>query len=227
MAILGFATSTQFVSRPAIRPPALSMGISELVGAWKPSLITLAFGGGLLPGLAIANKAAFSTLGDSQRTAQLSEPTRGAAAGSQPLQCSALLAYPAPVLLDDIIAVLGRVDAAGNTLSCLQNDTRLVRRAEFESSISEMPAPTQQLLDSDGAALGLKPQLYYDGTPRGEPPAAIAVDAVWAALSGGAPYVAPQEISRCVVRVLMRLRLARLWLMASSVESRLRFLPRK
>ena len=57
---------------------------------------------------------------------------------------------------------------------------RYLRRAEFEESIAALPPPQKQLVDSrSGQPLGLMMPIKAD------PPGALAVDAVWAALGGG------------------------------------------
>ena len=178
------------------------MRLAELASSAAPALVALSFGGGLLPGLALANKAAFTSFTEARP--ELQAATKGSLAGSAPLRCSPLLAYPAPVLLDDVIDALARVESPDD-LSCLNQeaDGRLVRRAEFISSLEQLRPPTQQLQDANGKLLGLSPQVLSHGA-RAESitaaPAALAVDAIWAALSGGAPYVSPQEIQRCLAR---------------------------
>ena len=84
-------------------PPALT-------DAATPALVSLAFGSGLLPSLVSANKAAFASLSGFSDE-QLTAPTRGSLGGSKPLKFSPLLAYPAPVLIDDVLDIVGRFSA--------------------------------------------------------------------------------------------------------------------
>ena len=166
------------------------------------TLVTLAFGSSLLPSLAVANKAALGTLLDTQP--ELVEPTRGSIAGSPPLKCAALLAYPAPLLLDDVVDVVGRMNQLDESelsrlLESRKQQGKLVRKAEFEASVSQMPPASAPLLCSrDGSPMGvLPPQTATSGAPA---PAPLALAATWAAISGGSPYVAPQEVERVLQR---------------------------
>ena len=182
------------------------MGFAELIASAPTALVALAFGGGLLPGLTIANQKAIASLTTARP--ELSEVTRGASMGSAPLRCSPFLSYPAPLYLDDVIDTLGRINDL-NDLKCLKTSegtstittggdeavVRYLRRAEIEESIAALPPPQKQLVDSrSGQPLGLMTPIKAD------PPGALAVDAVWAALGGGSPYVSPQEVERCLAR---------------------------
>ena len=69
------------------------MGFAELIASAPTALVALAFGGGLLPGLTIANQKAIASLTTARP--ELSEVTRGASMGSAPLRCSPFLSYPA------------------------------------------------------------------------------------------------------------------------------------
>lgn len=171
---------------------AESMGVNELLASSNSAVVALAFGGGLLPGLTLANQKAYAALTTARP--ELVKITRGAAAGSSQLGCSPFLAYPAPVFLIDVVNVLGRIEQASD-LDCVANCAagRYVRREEFEASLASLPLPAEQLCDSSGKALVL-------ATSEAGPPEPLAVDAVWAALSGGAPYVSPQEVERCLAR---------------------------
>ena len=116
------------------------MGVNELIGSANSAVVALSFGGGLIPGLALANKAAFAALTDSRP--ELAKITRGAKAGSSKLRCSPFLAYPAPVFLNDVVDVLGRIDQASDleyVAECLEGN-RYVRRDEFASSLAELPS---------------------------------------------------------------------------------------
>ena len=80
---------------------------------------------------------------------------------------------------------------------------RLVRKAEFEEAIKRLPplgGGTLTLVSSSGRAKERQlPQQELASIGK-SPPAALAVDAVWAALSANAPYVSPEEVTRCIKR---------------------------
>ena len=182
--------------------------------AATPVLVSLAFGSGLLPSLVAANRAAFSSLLDTPPA--LVAPTRGSLAGSKPLASSPLLAYPAPLLVDDVVDVVGRMSSAdgeggastpsanplSRLLSSRKQQGKLVRKAEFEESISQLPPPRSQLVGPrDGSPVGqLPPQPQARLFGRSPPPAPLALAATWVALSGGAPYVSPLEVERAISR---------------------------
>ena len=100
------------------------------------------------------------------------------------------------MFLNDVVDALGRIDQASDleyVAECREGN-RYVRRDEFAASLAELPSATVQLRDSSsGEELGLV-------TVESGPPEPLAVDAIWAALSGGAPYVSPQEVERCFAR---------------------------
>ena len=181
--------------------------------AATPVLVSIAFGSGLLPSLVAANKVAFASLLDTPPA--LLEPTRGSLEGSPPLASSPLLAYPAPLLVDDVVDVVGRMSASdgeGSTstsssnplsrlLSSRKQQGKLVRKAEFEESIAQQPPPRNQLVGPEGDAVGqLPPQPQARLFGRSPPPAPLALAATWVALSGGAPYVSPLEVERAISR---------------------------
>ena len=173
--------------------------------AIAPALVSLAFAGGLIPSLVAANRAAFANLLDPHTA--LSAPTLGQQLGSPPLGSSKFLGYPAPLTEYDVVDVVARVsaDSPAAMAALLQQPAdgtrRLVRKAEFELAIRRLPSlcsadDTMTLVSSSGQA---KRQLRHEMGSIGRcPPAALAVDALWAALSANAPYVSPEEVERCL-----------------------------
>ena len=154
-----------------------------------PLLVGLAFGGGLVPGLLDANSKALGSLrdGPSSKLRQVSS-----AAGSSTLPCSRFLLYPQPVYVADVVDVISRC-----TISILQPDggNRMLRKDEFEGLLARQPARALTVTSS-GAGNGA----LVAPVSRKAPPPALAVDAAWTALSGGSPYVQPQEVERQISR---------------------------
>ena len=169
-----------------------------LLDAVAPVLVSLAFAGGLIPSLVAANKIAFTNL--VEQRPELSAPTPGQQSGSPPLASSKFLGYPSPVTVLDVVDVMSRVSADRPTaLSAIlkqpsDGSRRLVRKDEFELAIKGLPPLCKQmtLVSSNGQVIQrMRPSIGRT------PPAALAVDATWAALSANAPYVSPDEVERC------------------------------
>ena len=89
------------------------LSIDSIGDIATPALVAFGFGSGLLPSLASANRAALSSLFETPD--ELSEPTKAMLAGSAPLRSSPLLAYPCPLVIDDVLDVVGRFSAADAT----------------------------------------------------------------------------------------------------------------
>ena len=158
-------------------------------------LLALAFlGQGLLPSLRTANTQALASLGD--RTERLSERTAAAEAGGVVMPCSRWLGYPAPLYADDVLDAVSRLEP-GDTLGTAAG--RLIRRAEFEALLAARPAQTTTLHGIDGAPL-TNGAVRSTWAPSQAPPSALAMEATWTALSGGSPYVAPEEVARQLSR---------------------------
>lgn len=156
-----------------------------------PVLVAMAFGGGLLPSLAAANSKALDNLSAGRA---LSTPTLGMAMNSEPLRSSPLLCYPAPLLVADVEDVVSRfcADDAEYTLKCPASGKRLLRRAEFCERVALLPRRT--------LTGGVLREADSSSSNDDEPPPSLAVEATWAALSGSAPYVSPQEVERQLSR---------------------------
>lgn len=80
---------------------------------------------------------------------------------------------------------------------------RLVRKAEFEQAIKRLPPlgdGTLTLVSSNGRAKERQLSQQELASIGKSAPAALAVDAFWAALSANAPYVSPEEVTRCIKR---------------------------
>jgi len=121
----------------------------------------------------------------------------------------ALIADPKPLYTDDVLDVVSRL-SAGESLGLQPG--RLLRRDEFEAALAGSPSRAAALVGLDGSPLGSKDAQQGASTgpaatsrttstsasPR--PPPALAVDAAWTALSGGSPYVAPEELERQLSR---------------------------
>jgi peptide deformylase len=171
--------------QPKSSPPAGS-------GAMGPVLLALFLGGGLVPSLADANSQAFSKLSGGE--GELDQVTPARSKGGAELACSPLLFYPAPLILDDVADVLSRISAGTLQL----NTSRLLRRAELEKALSELPPRSEELRGKDGASLPILEPLSTPASPKPLP--SLAMEAVWCAFSGGSPYVSVAEFERQVGR---------------------------
>lgn len=185
------------------RPHAFSTMLSA--EGFMPAVVSLAFAGGLVPSLISANKIAFANLNDPRP--ELEASTIGQQSGSPPLSCSALLGYPAPVTELDVVDVLTRVSAAdAASMKAIlsqpaDGSRRLVRKAEFSLAISRLRPLCKDTITLVSSSGHTKRQLRQELRSIGNlPPAPLAVDATWAALSANAPYVSPEEVERCFAR---------------------------
>ena len=186
--------------------------------AVKNVLIALAFGSGLIPSISLANKQAVSSLME----AASAEP---ASTDSPALQSSPFLFYPTPPRVADVLAVVNRLDAAALKTPTTAASApplgkgfmgaeleegwrperpaarRLLRRVEFSDRIAKLPARRGWPTEADGSPVGgaaLRDELGASLARR--PLNAVAIDAVWVALSGGSSYLSPEELDRQLAR---------------------------
>ena len=108
--MIGVGLATELVSQTATMSP---LSPDQLANVATPALVSVAFGAGLLPSLAAANKAAFASL--LKTPPELGVPSPAAAAGSTPLKSSPFLAYPATLYLDDVLDVVSRLSTDSST----------------------------------------------------------------------------------------------------------------
>ena len=189
------ASAASAVAEPSASVVLDGGGGGASVEAALGPLLALAFlGQGLLPSLRTANTQALASLGD--RTERLSERTAAAEAGGVVLPCSRWLGYPAPLYADDVLDAVSRLQP-GDTLGTAAG--RLLRRAEFEALLAARPAQATTLHGIDGAPL-TNGAVRPTWVPSQVPPSALAMEATWTALSGGSPYVAPEEVARQLSR---------------------------
>ena len=220
--MIGVGLATELVSQTATMSP---LSPDQLANVATPALVSVAFGAGLLPSLAAANKAAFASL--LKTPPELGVPSPAAAAGSTPLKSSPFLAYPATLYLDDVLDVVSRLSTDSSTplgklLARRKREGKLVRVAEFETAIAASPPASKPLVGpKDGKPLGIidgapsssnatatppprrrlrNPLRRFRGGGQVAAPPPLALAATWAALSAGAPYVSPQEIERAIGR---------------------------
>ena len=78
---------------------------------------------------------------------------------------------------------------------------KLLRRAEFASRVAALPARRGWPADEDGPAGGVALRDALGASSlRSRPLNAVALDAVWVALSGGSSYLSPEELDRQLTR---------------------------
>ena len=152
------------------------VGLSELI-------VGLAFGGGLVPGLLAANKAAIGALSKAEDPRRFASGT-----GGPTLACAPLLLYPAPLYVADVINVVSRCES-------LRTRSRGIRREEFEALLSSRPPRRLRVMDAPAGAAA-------DAASPQRPLPKLATEAAWTALSGGSPYVSQQEAERQLARWL-------------------------
>ena len=175
---------------------------------------------GLIPSVMFANKQATSTLVDAISGAP--PPSTD----SPPLRSAPLLFYPEPPRVADVLAVMARLDSAGlkkssgSVPSVVWDNSKssvaggdvwkpdrpaartLLRRTEFASRVAALPARRVWPADEDGVPAGgveLRDALGASSL-RSRPLNAVAIDAVWVALSGGSSYLSPEELDRQLTR---------------------------
>uniref|UniRef100_A0A7S3B0D3 Uncharacterized protein n=1 Tax=Haptolina ericina TaxID=156174 RepID=A0A7S3B0D3_9EUKA len=170
------------------------MQLQELL---SNGLVALAFGGGLLPSLMLANRQALSQLTEGRSAA-----ARLLSGDSPPISSSALLLYPEPLYLADVVAVTCRLPPNGNPAlrSLLPAEGKLLRKADFPGALERLPTPRWPV-DAEGEAIGgeaLRQRLA--GGLASRPLSPVAIDACWVALSGGSPYLSQEELARQLAR---------------------------
>ena len=175
---------------------------------------------GLIPSVMFANKQATSTLVDAISGAP--PPSTD----SPPLRSAPLLFYPEPPRVADVLAVMARLDSdglkksSGSVPSVVWDNSKssvaggdvwkpdrpaartLLRRTEFASRVAALPARRVWPADEDGVPAGgveLRDALGASSL-RSRPLNAVALDAVWVALSGGSSYLSPEELDRQLTR---------------------------
>lgn len=175
---------------------------------------------GLIPSVIFANKQAADSLVDAISGAP--PPLTD----SPPLRSAPLLFYPEPPRVADVLAVMARLDSAGlkkssgsvpsvvwdNSKSAVAGGDvwkpdrpaarTLLRRTEFASRVAALPARRVWPADEDGGPAGgveLRVALGASSL-RSRPLNAVAIDAVWVALSGGSSYLSPEELDRQLTR---------------------------
>jgi len=122
------------------------------------------------------------------------DPWHGHELRASTIIATCLLCYPAPLLVADVEDVVSRfcADDAEYTLKCPASGKRLLRRAEFCERVALLPRRT--------LTGGVLREADSSSSNDDEPPPSLAVEATWAALSGSAPYVSPQEVERQLSR---------------------------
>jgi hypothetical protein len=174
---------------------------------------------GLIPSVMFANKQAAGSLMDAMSSAP--PPLTD----SPPLRSAPLLFYPEAPRVADVLAVMARLDAAGlkkssgsvpsvvwdNSQSSVAGGDvwkpdrpaarTLLRRTEFASRVAALPARRVWPVDDDGPAGGVALRDALGASSlRSRPLNAVAIDAVWVALSGGSSYLSPEELDRQLTR---------------------------
>ena len=174
---------------------------------------------GLIPSVMFANKQAADSLMDAMSSAP--PPLTD----SPPLRSAPLLFYPEAPRVADVLAVMARLDAAGlkkpsgSVPSVVWDNSKssvaggdvwkpdrpaartLLRRTEFASRVAALPARRVWPADEDGPAGGVALRDALGASSlRSRPLNAVALDAVWVALSGGSSYLSPEELDRQLTR---------------------------
>ena len=174
---------------------------------------------GLIPSVMFANKQAADSLMDAMSNAP--PPLTD----SPPLRSAPLLFYPEAPRVADVLAVMARLDAAGlkkpsgSAPSVVWDNSKssvaggdvwkpdrpaartLLRRTEFASRVAALPARRVWPADEDGPAGGVALRDALGASSlRSRPLNAVALDAVWVALSGGSSYLSPEELDRQLTR---------------------------
>jgi hypothetical protein len=161
------------------------LDLNSLAG---PLIVGLAFGGGLVPSLASANKAAFSELARGKRVPSSS----GSSEPMGPiLSCSPILGYPSPLYLADVADVTSRLSSS----KLPSAPGQYLQRDEFERIVPALPSKPASMRGLDGNVLLVSPQ-----PTSSQAPTPVAVDAAWTALSAGSSIVSAEEIGRQLSR---------------------------
>jgi len=157
-----------------------------------PFLVALAFGSGLIPSVALANKQALGNL-----AGPAAAPKSGLA-DSPPLRSSPLLLFPEPIRLADVVAVACRLPARGGEkrIAMLEPARQQIRREDFSDTLPQLPV-VKWPVDTAGVPVGGDGIARRLGsTLRSRRLSPVAIEAVWVALAGGSQFVARQEVAR-------------------------------
>ena len=145
---------------------------------------------GLIPSVMFANKQAADSLMDAMSSAP--PPLTD----SPPLRSAPLLFYPEAPRVADVLAVMARLDAAG-----LKKPSGSVPSVVWDNSKSSVAGGPVGTADEDGPAGGVALRDALGASSlRSRPLNAVALDAVWVALSGGSSYLSPEELDRQLTR---------------------------